>query len=70
MDIFPYLRYAEQLVTGDEVLIQRDVELTPEKVVDVSDISMSGDNHLQCSLFIHHIFLSWVMWLIFFSTLM
>ena len=40
-----FLRYAEQLSIGDEVLIQNNFELSPEKVVNVPDISMTGNNH-------------------------
>ena len=40
-----FLRYAEQLSIGDEVLIQNNFELSPEKVVNVSDISRTGKNH-------------------------
>ena len=43
IEYFP--RYAEQLSNGDEVLIQKNFELSPERVVNVSDISMIGKNN-------------------------
>ena len=46
------LRYAQQLSIGDEVLIQKKFELCPEKVVNVSDISMTGKN-LSVFLFVY-----------------
>ena len=39
-----FFRYAEQLSSGDEVLIQKNFELSPEKVINVSDIIMTGKN--------------------------
>ena len=39
-----FFRYAEQLSNGDEVLIQKNFELSPEKVINVSDIIMTGKN--------------------------
>ena len=40
-----FLRYAGQLSKGDEVLIEKNFEVIPEKVVNISDISMQGRNH-------------------------
>ena len=37
-------RYANELSIGDEVLVQGNNELTLEKVVNVSHISMRGEN--------------------------
>ena len=38
-------RYAEQVSNGDEVLVQGNYKLNPQKVVNVSDISLPGNNH-------------------------
>ena len=40
-----FLRYVGQLSEGDEVLSQKNFDLSPEKVVNISDISMQGKNH-------------------------
>ena len=37
-------RYADELSIGDEVLVQGNNKLTLEKVVNVSHISMRGEN--------------------------
>ena len=50
-----FLRYAEQLSNDDEVLIQKNFELSPEKVVNVSDISMIGKNNSKFLVFINTI---------------
>ena len=50
-----FLRYAEQLSNGGEVLIQKNFELSPEKVVNVSDISMIGKNNSKFLVFINTI---------------
>ena len=50
-----FLRYAAQLSNGDEVLIQKKFELSPEKVVNVSDISMIGKNDSKFLVFINTI---------------
>ena len=36
------LRYADQLSIGDEVLVERNSELAPEKVINISIYHMQG----------------------------
>ena len=40
-----FFRYAGQLSEGDEVLIQKYLELKPEKVLTITDVNMRGRNH-------------------------
>ena len=35
-------RFASKVQIGDEVLIQKNDEFTPEKVIDISRITMQG----------------------------
>ena len=37
------LRYADHVLVGDEVLVNDKDELTPTKVINVSDLTMQGD---------------------------
>ena len=37
-------RYADQITTGDEVLVQENDQLTHEVVMNVSSSMMQGDN--------------------------
>ena len=39
----PY-RYADEVLIGDEVLVQQNYELTPVKVTNVSEITLQGNN--------------------------
>ena len=39
-------RYASQVSVGDEVLVLRNDELMPVKVVNVSSLIMQGNSHL------------------------
>ena len=41
--------YADQLSIGDEVLVQGNNDLTPAKVINISDITMQGK---YCNLLI------------------
>ena len=36
------LRYADQLSIGDEVLVERNCELAPEKVINITSYPMQG----------------------------
>ena len=40
-----FFRFAEELSNDDEVLVEKDFELYPEKFVKISDIMMTGNNH-------------------------
>ena len=40
-------RFADQVSVGDEVAAQKNDELLPEKVVNVSSFTMSGTSHLK-----------------------
>ena len=44
-----FLRYAEQLSNGNEVLILKNFVLSPEKVVNVFGISMIGKKKILVS---------------------
>ena len=39
------LRYASQLSIGDEVLVHRNYKLVPQKVINISNVAMPGDDH-------------------------
>ena len=43
-----FSRYAEDLSNGDEVLIQTNNELTSQKVISVSTISMPSTPSFHC----------------------
>ena len=47
-------RYAEQVLIGDEVLVQGKNELAPVKVINVFNLKMQGNHHiLTCSSSLH-----------------
>ena len=43
------LRYADLISVGDEVLVQETTQLSPGKVINVTELPTQGDN--VCSLF-------------------
>ena len=40
-----YIRYADQISVGDEVLVPTNTQMTPAKVTDVSTFNMQGVYH-------------------------
>ena len=42
-------RYADQVLIGDELLVQGNNEMTPAKVINISSFMMQGE-HLKFSL--------------------
>ena len=49
MDIFCF-RYADQVSVGDEILVQENNELIPDKVIKKSNFVMEGKKSFQNSL--------------------
>ena len=41
--IYYFIRYADQVCVGDEVLVQKNDNLFPAKVINVSSLVMQGD---------------------------
>ena len=42
---------ADQIVTGDEVLVQEKHELTPAIVINISDSKMQGDHYIFLNIY-------------------
>ena len=51
--LYIYIRYANQMLPGNEVLIQISNVLIPRKVTDVSNFMMQGKHQTQIELFAH-----------------
>ena len=50
-----YLRYAGQVSVGDEVLVNKNGEMIPTEIVNISDFIMQGNNHADLyGLFFKH----------------
>ena len=47
MKTHSFLRGANKVSIGDEVLVDRDGEVIPDKVIDVSSSRMKGDYNLS-----------------------
>ena len=41
------LRYAGQASVGDEILVNKNDEMTPTEFVNISDFIMQGKNHVD-----------------------